>query len=204
MILWLLMSKDSHSFQFSIFLIQGNLDYWDIINKYYGSDEDAPLRKILVRHSTDVANMALEILKRHPELNLDARFVEEAAMLHDIGIVKCDAPGISCLGAEPYLCHGRLGADMLRNEGYPDHARVCERHTGAGIGVAEIMSRNLPLPHQNFLPETMAEKLICYADKFYSKSHLDHTKTVDEAEHSVAKFSDEGLKRFKEWEKIFR
>jgi uncharacterized protein len=49
----------------------------------------------------------------------------------------------------------------------------------------------------------LEEKLICYADKFYSKSHLDRVKTKEEAERSVAKFSQEGLERFKEWEKIF-
>jgi uncharacterized protein len=67
----------------------------------------------------------------------------------------------------------------------------------------EIEQQHLPLPCQDFYPETLEEKLICYADKFYSKSHLDRVKTKEEAERSVAKFSQEGLERFKEWEKIF-
>lgn len=146
---------------------------------------------------------ALKIVDSHPELNIDRRFVEEAAMLHDIGIVKCDAPMIACYGTAPYLCHGRVGAEMMRAEGFPRHARVCERHTGAGLTCDEIIRRGLPLPHQDFLPETLEEKVVCYADKFYSKTHLEREKTIAEAERSIAKFGDEGLKRFQTWEKIF-
>ena len=124
-------------------------------------------------------------------------------MLHDIGIIKTDAPGIKCFGTEPYICHGILGAEMLRQEGLPRHARVCERHTGAGLSLNEIVSQNLPLPHQDFLPETLEEQVICYADKFFSKTHLDREKSVEKAEKSIAKFGEEGLARFKQWEKMF-
>ena len=65
-------------------------------------------------------------------------------MLHDIGIFKCDAAGIQCFGTEPYICHGRIGAELLRSEGFPRHARVCERHTGAGITKAQIYSAKPP------------------------------------------------------------
>ena len=124
-------------------------------------------------------------------------------MLHDIGIFKCDAAGIQCFGIEPYICHGRIGAELLRSEGFPRHARVCERHTGAGITKAQIIAQNLPLPQQDFLPETMEEKVICYADKFFSKTHLDREKTIEQAEKSLSKFGDEGVLRFREWEKCF-
>ena len=124
-------------------------------------------------------------------------------MLHDIGIFKCDAAGIQCFGTEPYICHGRIGAELLRLEGFPRHARVCERHTGAGITKAQIIAQNLPLPQQDFLPETMEEKVICYADKFFSKTHLDREKTIEQAEKSLSKFGEEGVLRFREWEKSF-
>ncbi len=177
------------------------MDYQKIIDKIYG--EDSELKHILTVHSQSVARKALQIVSLHPELNLDRQFIEEAAMLHDIGIIKTDAPGIQCFGTEPYIRHGLLGAEMLRAEGFPRHARVCERHTGAGLSESDITGRNLPLPHQDFLPETMEEKLICYADKFFSKTHLDREKTIEQAEKSLAKFGEEGLLRFKEWEKIF-
>ena len=176
-------------------------DWKKIIDKYYSGDGD--LRTILIIHSQSVARKALQIVSLHPELNLDREFIEEAAMLHDIGIIKTDAPGIKCFGTEPYICHGILGAEMLRQEGLPRHARVCERHTGAGLSLNEIVSQNLPLPHQDFLPETLEEQVICYADKFFSKTHIDREKSVEKAEKSIAKFGEEGLARFKQWEKMF-
>nr|WP_314499907.1 HDIG domain-containing metalloprotein [uncultured Prevotella sp.] len=177
------------------------MDYQAIINKYY--PEDNELRHILLVHSRAVADKALAIADRHPELSLDRQFIEEAAMLHDIGIVCCNAPGIQCFGTEPYICHGRIGADMLRAEGFPRHARVCERHTGAGITCSQIIAQKLPLPEQDFLPETMEEKIICYADKFFSKTHLDEEKTIEQAIASLSKFGEEGVTRFCEWVKMF-
>lgn len=132
------------------------MNYQAIIDKYYPEDDE--LRHILITHSQSVARRALQIVSSHPELHLDAQFVEEAAMLHDIGIYLTDAPGIMCFGSQPYICHGRLGAELMRREGFERHARVCERHTGAGITCQQIESQNLPLPHQDFLPETMEER----------------------------------------------
>lgn len=173
------------------------MDYQKIIDKYYAEDNE--LRHILLIHSRCVADRALLIADKHPELILDRDFVYEAAMLHDIGIFLTHAPGIHCYGSLPYICHGRAGADLLRTEGYPEHARVCERHTGAGITLTDIISQNLPLPHQDFLPESLEEEVICYADKFYSKTHLDREKTWTQAIHSLEKFGAEGVSRFKQW-----
>ena len=177
------------------------MNYNLLIDKYY--PEDNELRHILINHSQSVARKALQIVSSHPELHLDAQFVEEAAMLHDLGIFRTDAPGIQCFGSEPYICHGRLGAEILRKEGYERHARVCERHTGAGITCKGIIAQGLPLPHQDFLPETMEEKVICYADKFFSKTHLDREKSIEKAEKSLAKFGEDGVMRFREWERMF-
>lgn len=187
--------------------------YEGIINKYY--PEENALKRILLVHSRAVADKALRICDAHPELMLDRQFVEEAAMVHDIGIFRCDAPGIQCYGTEPYICHGQLGAAIMRAEGYPRHARVCERHTGAGLTVEEIVSQQLPITippppegteisfWEPFLPETLEEQLICYADKFFSKTRLETEKTVEQAERSLAKFGKTGVLRFQQWHALF-
>ena len=177
------------------------MDYNLIIQKYYNGNPE--LLKILLKHSKAVADKAIAIAEAHPELPIDRQFVMEAAMVHDIGIIKTNAPDIQCFGTEPYIRHGVLGAEMMRAEGYPLHARVCERHTGAGLSLKEIEEQSLPLPHEDLLPETLEEKLICYADKFFSKTRLDREKTLEQAERSVAKHGEEGLRRFKEMEEIF-
>lgn len=177
------------------------MDWESIIDKYY--PKGGRLRDILLIHSQSVTHRALQIVSLHPELDLDGDFIAEAAMLHDIGIVMCDAPSIECFGDAPYIRHGILGAEILRAEGYPKHARVCERHTGAGLSLDDILGRGLPLPHQDFLPESLEEQAICYADKFFSKTRLDKEKTVEEAERSLAKFGDAGVGRFRHWAKMF-
>lgn len=177
------------------------MDYFAIIDQYY--PKGSKVRDILLTHSESVTRKALQIVNKHPELKLDRTFIQEAAMLHDIGIVKCDAPGIECFGIEPYIKHGIIGADMLRAAGYPKHARVCERHTGAGIALQDIIEQHLPLPHQDFLPETMEEQVICYADKFYSKTHLDRVRTPEQALKSIGRFGKEGAERFARWMQLF-
>lgn len=177
------------------------MDYITIIDKYY--KDNSELKDILLKHSRAVADKALAIADAHPELHLDRDFLVEAAMVHDIGIIKTDAADIKCFGTEPYIRHGVEGAEIMRAEGYPRHARVCERHTGAGLSLKEIEEQALPLPHIDLLPETLEEKVICYADKFFSKTKLDREKTLEQAERSVAKHGEDGLRRFKEMERMF-
>ena len=177
------------------------MNYLQIIDKYYPVENE--LKHILMVHSRQVANKAVQIAERHPELGADRQFVEEAAMLHDIGIFRCDAAGIQCFGTEPYICHGTIGAALLREEGYARHARVCERHTGAGLSLHDIIAQNLPITHHDLLPETIEEQIVCYADKFFSKTKLHQEKTVEQAIRSLSKFGDEGVARFVKWSEIF-
>ena len=163
------------------------MDYQAIIDRYYPADNE--LRRVLLKHSRQVADRCLQIVRKHPELSVDAQFVEEAAMLHDIGIYQCNAPSIHCHGTEPYIKHGPIGGEMLRAEGFPRHARVAERHTGTGL--------------PGYEPETLEEQIICYADKFYSKSNPDHVRSVQETADSLEKFGHAGVVKFLEWAKRF-
>ena len=173
----------------------------EIIQKYYPVGSEA--YHISVTHSRSVADKALQIARRHPEMDLDLNFIEEAAMLHDIGIFKCDAPEIDCHGTAPYICHGYLGAELLRQEGFPKHALVCERHTGTGLSLEMIEKQNLPIPHRDMRPVSMEEQLICFADKFYSKTHLDREKSIKKIRNSLAKYGEESVNRFDAWCKLF-
>lgn len=172
-----------------------------LIDKYY--PETNKLKHILLTHSKSVADKALQIANKHPELNLDKDFLYEAAMLHDIGIFLTDASGIGCLGDKPYICHGYLGAELMRQEGFHKHALVCERHTGAGLELDEIIKHQLPVPHREMIPVSLEEKVICFADKFFSKTHLDIEKSVEKARKSISKYGESGVERFDSWCKMF-
>ncbi len=171
------------------------MNYALIIDKYY--EEGSALLDLLLTHSDMVARKAIAVAEA-ANLDVDRDFVYDAAMLHDIGIFRCDASGIYCYGDEPYIRHGIIGANLLRQEGIDEaYARVCERHTGSGLTAKEIAETDMPLPHKDFLPETLEEKLICYADKFYSKSgDPKEEKSLERVRKSMAKFGPDALARF--------
>ena len=181
------------------------IDCLSIIQRYYTPGNDD--YRVLVLHSRQVADLAVRLGQRLIDkgVPVDLEFVEEAAMLHDIGMCRTDAPGIHCYGTEPYIRHGILGRQMLDAIGLFRHGRVCERHTGAGITADEIISQHLPIdPPRDLLPESVEEKLVCYADKFFSKSRLDEPpKTLERVRKSLAKFGDDSVVRFDEMATLF-
>ena len=181
------------------------VDYKAIIEKYCAGNAD--LLHILLTHSRQVADRALAILAMHPEwvesCEVDPVFVEEAAMLHDIGVVFCDAPKICCKGKHAYIEHGYLGAEILRQEGLPKHASVAERHTGTGITMEQIVCEQLPIPLQDYVPRSLEERLICYADKFYSKTRLGEDKPMAKIRQHMWKYGSDAMARFDAMQQFF-
>ena len=177
---------------------------YEIIEKFYKPNTES--FKILVTHGEQVAKKALEIARKNPALNLDFKFIQEAAMLHDIGIYCTDAKNIGCNGNLPYICHGDIGRQIMEKLKYPKHALVCERHIGTGITLEEIKKNSLPIPLHDMLPETLEEKLICYADKFYSKTpeFLIKEKSIEKIIHELQKFGNEQVTRFYDFIKLFQ
>lgn len=177
------------------------MDVQAVFNKYY--QPGTPLYNSVWSHSRLVADKALQLAQAHPELEIDLDFVYEAAMIHDIGVFLTNAPSIYCTGDQPYICHGVLGAELMRADGYPRHSLVCERHTGTGLTVADIIAQNLPLPHRDMCPVSLEEKLVCFADKFYSKSNPNREKPLDKVRKSVARYGEDSLRRFEEMAALF-
>ena len=175
-----------------------------IIQKYYKVDSKS--YQILVEHSRAVSNKAIEIAKNVPQLNPDLKFIEEAAMLHDIGIFLTNAPEIYCFGNNQYICHGYLGRKILEKEGFPKHALVCERHVGVGISGKDIEEQKLPIPKREMIPVSIEEEIICFADKFFSKNEgfLSKEKNIDKIRTGLIKFGNDKVKVFDEWIKEFR
>ena len=108
----------------------------------------------VIRHSLAVERKALEIAKRISENGhaVDLKMVELGAILHDIGRSKTH-------GIE----HGLRGAEILREKGLVEFAGFAEGHMGAGIPASE--AKELGLPEREFMPGTLEEKIVAYADK---------------------------------------
>lgn len=173
----------------------------DLLKKYY--PEGSEVYHIMESHARSVTQKALELAAKHPEYNMDLTFIEEAAMLHDIGCFLTNAPAIHCFGTNPYICHGYLGSEILRNEGLPRHALVAERHTGSGLSFNHIIKKELPLPARDMCPVSLEEKLICFADKFYSKTKLDKEKSLNKVIESMHKHGSGSVKRFEDMCALF-
>lgn len=170
-----------------------------LISKYYLNNSVA--YNYLVQHSKAVADLALAVGKQNPQLLLDLQFIFNSAMIHDIGVLFCNAPGIGCFGSELYIRHGVLGAELLRKEGFPLYANVCERHVGIGISAKEIEENNLPLPIYDMLPLSHEEKIVCVADKFFSKSkqYLTQSKSYDLIYSEMGRLGNRQQNQFKEY-----
>ena len=177
------------------------IDIANILNRYYRPGE--AITELLWKHSQQVASLAETIARANPHLPIDLTFLYEAAMLHDIGVYRTHAPSIHFHGDAHYIQHGVIGAQLLRAEGLEAHARVCERHIGVGLTVDDIVSQNLPLPHCDMLHETLEEKLVCYADNFFSKSQPDIQRTFAQVHKSIARFGVKNEERFMALAQLF-
>jgi uncharacterized protein len=169
-----------------------------LIDKYY--PKDRLVRNILTTHSSLVRDKALLIAQLHPELEADMCILESGAMLHDIGIIMTKAPGIDCHGSHPYIMHGILGYELLKENGFGSIAKIAERHTGAGLSSEDIRQQNLPLPLRDMLPISIEEQIIAFADKFFSKGKdLTREKTIHEIKNEMLGYGQQQVIRFQTW-----
>ena len=173
-----------------------------MIEKFY--DPRGKAYALLVKHGHQVASKALEVARRVPQLNPNPDFIREAALLHDIGIFLTRSPELGCIGRHPYVCHGYLGGEILEDMGLPNHAAVCERHVGAGLTAADIRSQGLPLPQRDMIPVNIDEKIVAYADKFYSKLNLRaEEKPLALIIDELNRHSHAAADRFQSWVDLF-
>ena len=89
---------------------------------------------------------------------------------------------------------------ILEAEGLPRHALVCERHVGVGISKDDVLRRSLPIPAKDYLPVSLEEKIICVADKYFSKNPRKLWKREKDAkiEESLKRYGPDMLKRWRQ------
>lgn len=175
------------------------MDAISLLKKHFSQDQEA--FEIVLEHSRLVAAKAVILARKVSNPYLDLRLLEEAALLHDIGVSRTHVPRIGCRGEAPYICHGILGREILESEGLTVHALVCERHIGVGIRVKDIVQQQLPLPKREMVPISLLEKVVCFADLFYSKKpgSISVEKSVDEISASLLRHGKHKVAIFEEW-----
>jgi len=177
------------------------VDYFKIIQKYIKPNSLA--YRFYIPHVTLVTAKALAAARRINLSKKQLQFIEEAGMLHDIGIIKVKDSSMGCAGKLSYEQHLIEGKKMLEKENLPKHALVCERHTS--ITKNQIIKNSIDLPPQDYTPQTIEEELIAWADKFYNKveSRLFTERGVKEIRAKYKTYGKEALGMFDAWNKKF-
>lgn len=117
--------------------------------------EGAGCGRGVVCHCVRVADVALRIGGElaGAGFDVDLGLVEAGALLHDLGRSRTHD-----------VCHGVVGGEIARGLGLPEAlVRIVERHIGAGLPEGE--AEELGLPRGCYVPETLEEKVVAYADK---------------------------------------
>ena len=114
----------------------------------------------VIQHCRAVAKLALEIGEacREKGLNVDLELVEIGALLHDVGRSKTHT-----------VNHAVVGAEIAKSAGLPEPViSVIKRHVGGGITISE--AEKLGWPKDVYVPVTLEEKIVSYADKLIEGS----------------------------------
>jgi len=114
----------------------------------------------VINHCKAVTKLALETANILTEkgLKIDAELVEVGALLHDIGRSKTHS-----------VHHAVVGAEIAEAAGLPDSVvSIIKRHVGGGIAPSE--AEKLGWPEDVYVPITLEEKIVAYADKLIENS----------------------------------
>ena len=91
-------------------------------------------------------------------LKINIELVEAGALLHDLGRSKTHT-----------VDHAIVGAQIAQTIGLPEPViNIIKRHVGAGITAEE--AKWLGWPKDNYMPQTLEEKVVSYADKLIDQS----------------------------------
>jgi uncharacterized protein len=114
----------------------------------------------VINHCKAVTKLALETANILTEkgLKIDVELVEVGALLHDIGRSKTHS-----------VHHAVVGAEIAEAAGLPDSVvSIIKRHVGGGIAPSE--AAKLGWPEDVYVPITLEEKIVSYADKLIENS----------------------------------
>jgi uncharacterized protein len=112
----------------------------------------------VITHCQAVALLALELAEKFKAKNypVNLELIEAGALLHDLGRSKTHS-----------VNHALEGMKLAQTEGLPDTILcIIKRHVGAGITSEEAQQLNWP--KDIYTPQTLEEKIVCYADKCIS------------------------------------
>ena len=147
----------------------------------------------VVKHCKAVASLAVEIAEacKQKGFEVDVDLVRIGALLHDIGRAKTH-------GVE----HGVVGAQIAKEWNLPKAiVFIIERHVGSGI--TEDEAEKLGWDIKSYIPESLEERVVAYADKFIEGSLRLPVEVGFERFHRDKNIPEGSIERLKEWHREF-
>lgn len=129
----------------------------------------------------------------------DPQLVAVGALVHDIGVYRIFLPDGRTFDRHRYIFHGLEGYLALLEERCGlQVAQFARNHTGVGITRSEVIAQRLPLPPADYLPRSIEQELVMYADKFHTKSDPPDFVSLPVAYHAAARFGRSNGQRFRQ------
>jgi uncharacterized protein len=143
----------------------------------------------VIRHCNAVAELAVELAQilRRKGLDVNVRLVEAGALLHDVGRSRTHT-----------VNHVIAGVEIARSAGLsPSLVSIIKKHVGGGITAEE--AEKLRWPKDNYMPLTLEEKIVCYADKLVEgSSRVTIQVTIDQLSRSLNNGAAERVEKLHE------
>jgi uncharacterized protein len=179
------------------------VDYFAIIHRYISPN--SLTYRFYLPHVASVTAMAIRVGRRLGLEPSQLQFIEEASMLHDIGIVNVDAEHLGCYGDLPYVAHLEEGRRILEAEGLSSHAEIACNHVGLGVTREEVIAKGLALPPRDIFPGTLEAQIVSWADLFFSKlpDTLWQQRSVEDVRARVARYGSQQQQTFEHWLECF-
>jgi uncharacterized protein len=178
-------------------------DIYKLHQKYSQGENQEIILNAVWGHSLIVRDIALELADNliKKGIKIDKELVEVGALVHDMGCYKCYEHYGRNEG--PYIQHGVKGYEILKKEGFSEEiARMAEVHLGVGLIKENVIANNLPLEHRDYIPITLEEELVAYADNFHSKSGPKFD-SFEKSREKLAKLWPESVIIFERFRKKF-
>ena len=177
----------------------GQNDIYKLHQKYAKGNKEA--LDLVWNHSLVVRDIVRQLGNNliKNKIKIDLELAETGALIHDIGCYDY----YNKVENIPYVKHGIRGYEILKSEGFDEEiARIATIHLGVGITKENIIANNLPFEKRDYIPITLEEELIAYADNFHSKGGPNFMN-FEEAKEKLVKFREESGVIFERFRKKF-
>lgn len=173
--------------------------------KYTSGNYPDKWLELTFTHTEIILKIALQFTKKLKQqgITVNTDLLTKGIYLHDIGIYSCYDEDVNPDKNLPaYIMHGFIGHQILKKEGFPENVcRFASTHTGTGLTKEDIEKEKLNIEIKDYIPVTLEEEILCFADKFHTK--YPSFNTFEEQVKRLEKFGSDRRVKMETFKKKF-